>query len=289
MSQSSITGWKQVLQFAGILSAITTTAGSPIPDKTCLNNRASIWQPPAGTSWQIVLSSALTDTTPDVEIFDIDLFDNTKETITELHTLGKKVICYFSAGTYEDWRADESAFLESDLGANLDDWEGERWLDLASDNVRSIMASRLDVAVQKGCDGVDPDNVDAYDNDNGGIGMTEDNSIDFVNWLAGEAHTRGLSIGLKNAGAIIPDVIENMQWSVNEQCVEYDECDTYATFVEADKPVFHIEYPKGEDTNNQKDVSASVEEGNCDGFGQSGLFSTLLKNMILDDWYQGCQ
>jgi hypothetical protein len=34
------------------------------------------------------------------------------------------------------------------------------------------MSSRLDMAQQKGCDGVDPDNIDAYGNENG-LGLTE--------------------------------------------------------------------------------------------------------------------
>ena len=36
-----------------------------------------------------------------------------------------------------------------------------------------------------------------------------------------------------------------MQWAVNEQCVQYGECDTCQQSVGAGKPVFHIEYPDG--------------------------------------------
>jgi hypothetical protein len=41
-------------------------------------------------------------------------------------------------------------------------WEKEKWLNLNSDNVRQIMAKRLELAAEKGCDAVDPDNMDAY-------------------------------------------------------------------------------------------------------------------------------
>jgi hypothetical protein len=44
----------------------------------------------------------------------------------------------------------------------LDGWPGERWLRLGSENVRRIMKGRVELAGQKGCDGVDPDNVDGY-------------------------------------------------------------------------------------------------------------------------------
>lgn len=112
------------------------------------------------------------------------------------------------------------------------------------------------MAKKKGCDGVDPDNIDAYGNENG-LGLTEADSIDFLTFLASESHSRGMSIGLKNGGDIIGSVIDKMQWSVNEQCAEYDECETYAAFTEVNKPVFHIEY-SGETIESGGSVDTSV-------------------------------
>ncbi|KAJ6072779.1 hypothetical protein N7467_010864 [Penicillium canescens] len=215
----------------------------------------TIWQPAAGVKWQIQLIDAVEDTTADADIWDIDLFDNTAATISTLQSKGRKVICYFSAGTYEDWRSDISKFDSADFGSNLDDWPGEKWLNIKSTSVRSIMTSRLDMAKEKGCDGVDPDNIDAYGNENG-LGLTEADSIDFLTFLATEAHSRGMAIGLKNGGDIIGSVIDKMQWSVNEQCAEYNECDVYAAFTEVNKPVFHIEYS---DETIENDSSASTD------------------------------
>ncbi|KAJ2546929.1 hypothetical protein EV175_005420 [Coemansia sp. RSA 1933] len=261
-----------------------TASASAAPAQT--GSTSSIWQPAVGSSWQIVLSSPLSDTSLDVDVFDIDLFDNTATTISTLHSAGRKVICYFSAGTYENWRSDQSEFQASDMGNALDGWPGEKWLNVMSSNVRTIMQQRLDLAKTKGCDGVDPDNVDGYDNDNG-LGLTKDDAIDYVNWLASEAHSRGMSVGLKNAGDIISSVIDNMQWSVNEQCAQYNECDTYDAFPSSGKPVFHIEYPKGDDTNDTNDVTASQLKSAC-VFNDSASFSTLIKNMDLDSWFQLC-
>ncbi|EKV12498.1 Endo alpha-1,4 polygalactosaminidase, putative [Penicillium digitatum] len=201
----------------------------------------TIWQPAVGVKWQIQLVNPVEDTTVDADIWDIDLFDNSAETITTLQNKGRKVICYFSSGTYEDWRPDRNKFQSTDFGNNLDDWPGERWLNIKSSHVRAIMSARLDLAQQKGCDGVDPDNIDGYQNENG-LGLTEADSIEFLGFLAEESHSRGMSIGLKNGGDLIGSVIEKMQWSVNEQCVEYNECEIYAAFTEVNKPVFHIEY-----------------------------------------------
>lgn len=71
----------------------------------------------------------------------------------------------------------KTKFKESDLGKPLDGWEDERWLNVKSQNVRKIMRARLDLAAQKNCDGVEPDNVDEYDNDNG-LKLTERDAIE---------------------------------------------------------------------------------------------------------------
>ena len=106
----------------------------------------TIWQPKTGIKWQIQLENAVEDTSMDADIFDIDMFDNTAAKISEIHKKGAKVICYFSAGTYENWRPDANRFTESDFGSALPDWPGERWLNLLSNNVRQIMQDRLDLA-----------------------------------------------------------------------------------------------------------------------------------------------
>lgn len=139
---------------------------APSPTGTVTNR--TFWQPAVNSSWQIVLLQPITladdatTTTPDVQVFDIDLFTNNQSTINKLHSLNKKVICYFSAGSYEPNRPDSSQFLDSDKGKGLDGWPGEIWLQTNSDNVRKIMSTRIKLASDKGCDAIDPDNVDGF-------------------------------------------------------------------------------------------------------------------------------
>ncbi len=121
------------------------------------------WTPSVNDTWQWQLSGTL-NTNYMVSVYDIDLFDTSASTISMLKSQGKRVVCYFSAGSSENWRPDFSKFLSSDMGKNLDGWAGERWLDTRSANVRAIMAARMDLAKSKGCDGVEPDNVDGYTN-----------------------------------------------------------------------------------------------------------------------------
>jgi hypothetical protein len=98
----------------------------------------------------------------DAPVWDIDLFDNPATTIQSLKAAGKVVICYFSAGTAEDWREDYKNFVPADLGKVLPEWPNERWLRTGSQAVRTLMAKRIKLAADKGCDAIDPDNTDGY-------------------------------------------------------------------------------------------------------------------------------
>ena len=130
-------------------------------------SRDKKWQPEVGASWQIILRHPLdlsspSSLSPDVDVYDLDLYDNDAEVFAELQRMGKKVICYFSAGSYEDYRPDSEDFDEKDLGDELDGWPGERWVNISSPRIRDIMVKRIKLADKKGCDAIDPDNVDGY-------------------------------------------------------------------------------------------------------------------------------
>ena len=105
-------------------------------------------------------------------MYDIDLFDNTAEQIQALKDDGRIVVCYFSAGTFEGWRPDWQQyfpFITSEtysgnqlpFAGKMADWD-ERWLDIREIGLLTpIMRARLQLAKEKGCDAVEPDNMDA--------------------------------------------------------------------------------------------------------------------------------
>lgn len=98
-----------------------------------------------------------------------------------------------------------------------------------------------------------------------------------------------LTLGLKNAGDIINTVLPIVDFSVNEQCVDEKECDTFHAFIDAGKPVFHIEYPK--DAGKKDGLKEDVVQKYCgrkDDAAGSDNFSTVLKNMDLDGWVEYC-
>ena len=202
------------------------------------------YRPAVDTLWQWQLqpgTGGTINTSYDVAVYDIDLFDADASVITALQGAGRRVVCYFSAGSYEAFRDDAAAFLPGDRGNTLDGFANEQWLDVRSSNVQAIMKARLDMAVVKGCDGVEPDNVDGYQN-NSGFPLTATDQLAFNRFLANEAHQRGLSVGLKNDLDQIVELVDYFDFSVNEQCHEFDECSTLQPFLDGGKPVFNAEY-----------------------------------------------
>jgi endo-alpha-1,4-polygalactosaminidase (GH114 family) len=255
------------------------TGGSGTGGSSGAGGSSNIWHPGTGTSWQWQLTGTI-DTSINVAMYDIDLFDASSATITTLHNAGRIVICYFSAGSREDWRPDAGSFAASDYGKALSGWAGENWLDVRSQNVRTIMKQRLDLAVTKNCDGVEPDNVDGYANSTG-FPLTQANQVDYNTFLATEAHARGLSVGLKNAVDLVQTLEPSFDWALNEECLSYDECSTLQPFVTAGKAVFHVEYV---DTQSQGPAKLNSVCGDSTITG----FSTLIKLWDLDAWRLAC-
>jgi len=214
------------------------------------------WKPTPGTTWQWQLTGNI-NTTYDVDMYDIDLEKTPQKTIDKLHSKNKKVICYFSAGSYEEFRSDAEDFPEEVLGDTLEGWEDEKWLDVSQiDLLAPIMENRLDLAVEKKCDGVEPDNMDGYDNDSG-FNLTYKDQVAYSKWIATEAHKRNLSVGLKNGLKQVKDVISYFDFAVNEQCFEYEECDELQPFIDANKAVFGVEYEL--DTDEFCDQASEME------------------------------
>jgi hypothetical protein len=265
------------LIFASTLAACSSSlpTDTPVdPDPILVTGPATYWKPPLAASWQIQYTDTI-DTSLAVNIYNLDLFETSPETIADLHARGIKVMCYFSAGTYEDWRPDASNFPASLLGNDLPDWPGEKWLDIRNLQVLApIIFERIGLAAQKGCDGVDPDNVDGYIN-NTGFPLTTEDQIAYDIFLANAAHQNGLGIGLKNNLEQIPMLVSYFDWAINEECFTYNECNLLLPFIQAGKAVFVIEYQ-------------TSPEVFCPQANQMG-FNALYKNLNLDAYRLACQ
>ncbi|KXS17656.1 glycoside hydrolase family 114 protein [Gonapodya prolifera JEL478] len=196
-----------------------------------------------GTSFQIQLSGTV-DTSPSLlaRVHEVDLFDTSASTVSQLKSAGAIVICYFSAGSSENWRPDFASFPAAVMGSPLDGWPGENWLDVRNiDALGPIMTNRLMMAKNKGCDGVDPDNVDGYNNPTG-FPLSSADQLRYNRFIADAAHSNSLLVALKNCQALGPQLVPWYDFAVTEQCAQYEECDSSSPFVKANKAVFNIEY-----------------------------------------------
>ena len=181
---------------------------------------SAAWTP--GTTWQWQLTGNI-DTSVPAQVYDIDGEDASQATVNALHAQGRQVICYFSAGTFENWRSDAGDFPASVKG-NGNGWPGEVWLDISNVAVlQPIMTARIQACAAKGFDGIEPDNIDGYSNSTG-FSLSAADQLAYNTMLANVAHANGLAAGLKNdieqAGQLQPV----FDYAVNEECFAFNEC-----------------------------------------------------------------
>jgi hypothetical protein len=210
-----------------------STLAAPINCPNC-------WHPALKTSWQWQLSGTL-DTSFNVTMYDIDMFNNDASTVKSLHQANRIVICYIDAGTWENWRPDASQFPSSVKGKS-NGWPGEVWLDIRNLSIIGpLLQHRMDMCKSRGYDGVEFDNVDGYSNDSG-FPLKASDQLTFNSWLANEAHKRGLSVALKNDPEQAKTLLPYFDWELDEECFNYNECDSFLPFIQAGKAVMEVEY-----------------------------------------------
>jgi hypothetical protein len=234
------------------------------------------WHPTPGLTWQWQIGDNDIDTSIDAEVYDIDLYVD-QAIIDELHARGRKVICYISVGSWEDWRPDKDQFPAEVLGKDYEGWKGERWLDIRRiDLLAPIMLARLDLCKAKGFDAVEPDNMEIHTNDTG-FPITYKDQLEYALWLAEEAHQRGLAIGQKNASDQVLDLVNIFDFAITEDAFYYGWTIDMVPYIRVNKPVFAAEYT---------DLPGNFDKF-CELSKQLG-FSTILKHRGLDAWLQTC-
>lgn len=259
---------------AVLLAGCATDPGTASDDRDAASRppAAEHWRPEPGVDWQWQLSGRI-DTSVDAPVYDIDGFDQDAKTVAALHAEDRKVICYLSTGAWEDFRPDADAFPASVRGKS-NGWEGEWWLDIRrTDVLEPLMEKRIEMCAEKGFDAVEPDNMDGYLNDTG-FPLTAAHQLRYNRLIADLAHRHGMAVGLKNDLPQIPELVDDFDFAVNEQCAQYEECDELTPFIDAGKAVLHAEY--------ELPVADFCPES------RRLRLSSLLKKYDLDAWRQSC-
>jgi hypothetical protein len=202
---------------------------------------AQRWRPAPDLSWQIQLQGK-PDLSVPAAVYELDGFDVGADVVSRLHAAGRKAVCYVNAGAWEEWRPDAGRYPRSAIGAPLDGWAGERWLDIRQlDVLLPLIRARFRTCRGKGFDAVDPDNVSGY-TERTGFRLRAADQLRFNRALARTAHELGLSIALKNDLEQVRALVRSFDFAVVEECFQYEECGRVLPFVRAGKAVFAIEY-----------------------------------------------
>jgi len=211
----------------------------------CINKSEALWKGKVGSTWNYVLGNKINLATEKAEVLEIDV-NKSAELIQEYHNAGKKVICYFSGGSYEHFRPDAKQLKEHDGLISYDDklhgWD-EYYLDIRRSSLRPIMKERIKLAKEKHCDGIEADNLDVCNNVKH-LHLSPSDCVEYAKYLAQTAHDYDISIGLKNSRYIADKVAKDFDFAINESCFTHGEyCHKYKElFLDDGKAVFSINY-----------------------------------------------
>jgi hypothetical protein len=195
--------------------------------------------------------------------------------VSQIHAKGAKAIAYIDAGTWESFRQDAAQFDAFNTsapcngclyGKTLSGFHNEKWLNInpgvsginpntgqAEDRQAFIldeMTARVNQAKADGFDGVEFDNVDAWQNRTG-VTISSDTQLQYDAQLANIAHAAGLTVALKNdtdqicaqgSGSTCGGLTRWFDYTINEQCQQYRECSKLDPFVSSGKAAFQVEY-----------------------------------------------
>jgi Glycoside-hydrolase family GH114 len=281
-------------------------------DSSQNTSNLSAWAliPTTPQSWDYRIAKVIT--TSSQQVVNQDAWNATTASVSGLRNAGKRVICYFSAGTWEytnDSRGiinkaltdrnanglidgsgnlaeaalasaaiqngdagytfngqsitfgDDQDALINLAGSQLPGWD-EYVYKIAGFSassatpehklLRAIINGHMDRAKTLGCDALEPDNIDAYANVTDGI--TAANQYAYNNWLADAAHAKGMKIYLKNDLDQIPNggvgvpagssagLVYKFDGIINEECFQFNECETLKPFKDLNKPIFVRQY-----------------------------------------------
>ncbi|HZM57202.1 MAG TPA: endo alpha-1,4 polygalactosaminidase, partial [Acidimicrobiales bacterium] len=182
---------------------------------------------------------------PNPVVYDIDGFDNAAATVSALHAAGDRVVCYIEVGAAENYRPDYSQFPASTLGNTMAGYPNERYLDIRSAAVVSVIEARIvQQCSAKGFDAVETDIDESYPSSTG-FPLTKAIEEQYMTTLATFMHSIGLSWWIKNpddtGDSYAADMEPLADAVMTEQCNQYNSCSLLSAY-QGHKAVFNAEY-----------------------------------------------
>jgi hypothetical protein len=107
--------------------------------------------------------------------------------------------------------------------------------------LRPIRERRFGMCRDKGLDAVEPDLMEGHSHRTG-FPLTAHDQLRCNRMTAEIAHERGLPAGLRNGLPQVPQLVDDFDFAVDEECAQYGECERLTPFAAAGKAVFHGEH-----------------------------------------------
>ncbi|MEV5628992.1 endo alpha-1,4 polygalactosaminidase [Micromonospora tulbaghiae] len=241
-----------------------TPPGAPTPWPAA---QAGSWR------WQWQLTTPV-DTTVDADVFLLDPVTTTSAETAALREQDRRLVCHVRVGTYAADDPDATRFPAAVRGTAVPARPGSRFLDVRNwDALAPVLADRFRLCRGKGFGAVAFADADGYRH-RSGYPLDFDDQLLFNRRLAGLARKLDLSPGLVDDVAQVAALAPDFDFAVNQECVRRRECAKLLPFVDAGKPVFHVEY-----TGEPADFCVtSVGHG----------FASIRKDRELDAWREPC-
>ena len=135
---------------------------------------------------------------------------------------------------------DSKLFPKAIIGKGIDGFS-DKWTDIRSPLLKPLIAARIQMCASKGFDAVEPDLEDGYTN-NTGFALTAADQIAFNTWVAATVHAAGMSVLLKGDPEQAKQLAPTVDFFLNEECNDYNECSQYPALAASGKTVLNAEY-----------------------------------------------
>ncbi|WP_320065225.1 endo alpha-1,4 polygalactosaminidase [Micromonospora sp. RTGN7] len=190
--------------------------------------------------WQWQLTGPL-DTTVDADVFLLDPVRTTATETSALRARDRRLICQVAVGSYAGTDPDADRYPPVLRGA-AGPRPNTRWVDVRRWEVlKPILADRLRLCRGKGFGAVAVADADGYAH-RPGLALDFDDQLLFNRRVAELARSLGLSPGLLGDVSQVAALAPDFDFAVDEECVRLRRCAKLLPFVDAGKPVFHVEY-----------------------------------------------
>jgi hypothetical protein len=170
-------------------------------------------------------------------VYVINLFQVSQNTVESLQESDIKVICSFSIGQISSTDSDYNSFTSDLLGNGV-------WLDIGNSQTLSLIKNRINQALEKSCDGVLFQDSDNY-NQNTTFSTSLSEQVTYNRSLAQEAESLNLKTGIEiknyNSYELLSDLSNYFDLLVVENLVSRNFISYISAFMNSTKPVINIE------------------------------------------------